>query len=46
MKKALPAALVAAALFHALIDDPIQRWLTPRLKGKPSTPAPGAPAAA
>ena len=30
----IPAALVAAALFHRLIDDPIQKWLTPRLKGR------------
>ncbi len=40
----IPAAFVVAALFHALIDEPIQRWLAPRLKGKAS-PA-GTPAAA
>lgn len=30
----IPAALVAAALFHRLIDDPIQTWLNGRLKGR------------
>lgn len=40
----IPAAFVVAALFHALIDEPIQRWLAPRLKGKAA--AAGTPAAA
>jgi peptidoglycan/LPS O-acetylase OafA/YrhL len=30
---AVPASLVVAALFHRLIDDPVQKWLAPRLKG-------------
>ncbi|ATQ44860.1 acyltransferase [Caulobacter mirabilis] len=34
----LPAAFVAAALFHRFVDEPIQKWLAPRLK----RPAPAA----
>lgn len=42
----IPAALVAAWLFHVLIDDPLQRWLTPRLKDKAGASRTGSPAAA
>lgn len=42
----IPAALLAAGLFHALIDDPIQRWLTPRLRGKADAARTETPAAA
>jgi peptidoglycan/LPS O-acetylase OafA/YrhL len=31
---AVPAALITAALFHRLIDDPIQKWLNGLLKGR------------
>ena len=41
----LPAALVVAALFHRLIDAPIQRWLAPRLEGRARADPAGAPAA-
>lgn len=30
----IPAALITAALFHRLIDDPIQKWQAPRLAGR------------
>lgn len=35
----LPAAFVVAALFHRFIDEPIQKWLAPRLKRRPATAA-------
>ncbi len=35
----VPAALVAAWLFHVLVDDPIQKWLAPRLKRRARAPA-------
>lgn len=41
----IPAALVAAALFHAVIDEPIQRWLAPRTKRRVAGDIPTAPAA-
>ena len=39
----IPAALITAALFHRLIDDPIQKWLNVRLKSAPRSPT-GTPA--
>jgi peptidoglycan/LPS O-acetylase OafA/YrhL len=39
----IPAALVVAALFHRLVDEPIQRWLAPRLKSRARAPT-GRPA--
>jgi peptidoglycan/LPS O-acetylase OafA/YrhL len=36
----IPAALITAALFHRLIDDPIQKWLAPRLTGRARAEAP------
>jgi len=30
----VPAAFVVAALFHHLIDDPVQKWLAPRLAAR------------
>lgn len=42
----IPAAQVAAALFHRLIDDPIQKWLAPRLTGKVGPAQAETPAAA
>jgi len=41
---AVPAALITAALFHTLVDDPIQTWLAPRLKSA-KRPARATPAA-
>ncbi|MFZ5669357.1 MAG: acyltransferase family protein [Pseudomonadota bacterium] len=32
---ALPAAFVVAALFHRFVDEPLQRWLAPRLIDRP-----------
>lgn len=40
----IPAALAAAWLFHVLIDEPIQKWLSPRAKRRAGR-TPGAPAA-
>jgi len=42
----IPAALVAAWLFHVLIDDPLQKWLTPKLKAKAGAARTESPAAA
>jgi peptidoglycan/LPS O-acetylase OafA/YrhL len=42
----IPAALITAALFHRLIDDPIQKWLTPRLTGTVGPAQAETPAAA
>lgn len=34
---ALPAALAVSALFHRFLDAPVQAWLAPRLKARPTT---------
>lgn len=35
----IPAALVVSALFHRWIDDPLQKWLAPRLATRKRTAA-------